>query len=107
MTSPEDFFSLKLEQLIGGYFHQDWDLNGGDTQRVLDMVVANSTPDELAADAEALAALMAEEFDEAALEEVLARHGCGYYPPGDDGAQTHAEWLEEIAQRLTAALSDE
>jgi CdiI immunity protein len=88
-----------LWQLLGAYFHQDWDLEGPDWQSVIAAYRAESDPEDAACSARDISALLAATLDDAELERLFYdAFGCGYYPPG--AGLTVREWLLEVRRAL-------
>lgn len=83
---------------VGGYLHQDWDVDHATVwdalQNCLDDL-AQSGEDDGARLAEEVRSLLLRSDDDIALE--LTSLGCGYYPPGDH--LTNRQWLVEVAVR--------
>lgn len=86
-----------LAQLMGAYFHQDWDLDSPDEWAVLEMFIAgepalaSALPDEIDS-------VLAAGPDEDQLKElVIDRLGGSFLADWDGG--TYRGWLAEIASR--------
>lgn len=95
--SPEDLG--RLPQFFGGYFNEDWDLDGPDADAILDRFM-NHNPDVKARSE--LAALI-DRFlngndDDAQLAQRLFKQLWCYYAP----AGSTREWLQHVARRLRA-----
>ena len=91
-----------LSQLLGAYFHQDWDLDGG---RVSDTVTAflREPRDTVIAAADQIGELIAMDLGEGALEARLGEMGCQY-----DAGETdddYRRWLREVLQQLRGFLT--
>lgn len=89
--------SRDLYQFLGGYFHQDWDLEADDWEGVVDNYVND---DPVAGPLRTLA----EEIDylrttrtEAELSQFLLRTAGAYYNPRP---LTYKVWLAQLAERL-------
>ena len=72
-----------LEQLMGAYFHQDWDLDGGEASDTVRAFLRE--PRELVvATADEIDTLLDERLPEGALEARLDAWGCDYYAGDTD-----------------------
>ncbi|WP_155992866.1 contact-dependent growth inhibition system immunity protein [Nocardioides sp. URHA0020] len=86
-----------LDQLMGAYFHQDWDVDG-DEWDVLDLFrkdepgLAAALPDEIER-------TLADHPDEAGLRSLIVDELGGSYAADGDGG-TYREWLTQIADRI-------
>jgi hypothetical protein len=91
-----------LCQLMGGYFHQDWDLVGPDTESVLEGFASVNTRNEVSLAHSELETLLSRCLDESELAKNLDTLGCYYYPIGD--GITYDEWLRQVAAWLSKFL---
>lgn len=101
MTAPSEQDHPVAGQLLGGYYHQDWDLEDPDPDTAVGRFLAASAPGTASAlitDLERLRADLAPLDDEAALA-ALYGMGCEFYPPGS--GLTVDAWLAHL-QRLAA-----
>jgi hypothetical protein len=72
----------RLGPLFGGYFHEDWDLEGSTPAAVLDKFV-DGNPTQLVRDVcDAVEDLLALRLSEPETERILADAGLAYHPPG-------------------------
>jgi CdiI immunity protein len=95
----------RLRQFFGGYFHQDWDIDGGDWRGVLGVYCrqnGNEALGRLSADLERLLALV---VDDHAITEYLATElWCNYVPQG--GPDAARQWLREVVAAVQEQLSE-
>ena len=91
-----------VEQLMGAYFHQDWDIDGG---RVSDTVAAflDEGRDMVAAAADQIDDLMAMDLPEGSLASLLDGMGCQYYAGDTD--EDYRRWLREVRDQMRAFLA--
>lgn len=94
----------RLSQFFSGYFHEDWELEAEDPNRIIDIYLSQRTDREhlfrLAAD---LDALTSSELSDDALSRLLfVELGC-YYDPAADGLSARA-WLQQVSCRLRGGL---
>jgi hypothetical protein len=91
-----------LKYLMGAYFHQDWDLDGG---TVSDTVSAflDERRDLVSSCADQIDALLAQDLVEGELAAVLDEWGSDYHA-GDTDAD-HREWLDDIRRQIHTFLS--
>lgn len=94
--------TYELEQFLGGYFHQDWDLEGPNTAGIVDAFVGDAEREEIGTVRSAIGELLARLDSEQELAAYAERINLGYYPPGGD--QTYRAWFEEVAAHLATAL---
>jgi hypothetical protein len=89
-----------LRQLMGAYFHQDWELDG-DESDVVDLFVRHEpeSADRLPAEVDRL---LAELPDEPALRSFILEDLGAYYLADAEGG-TFRGWLSQIAERVRAA----
>ena len=95
----------QLTHLFVGYFHQDFAVEFGDTERALSVYIDNASTIELRATADVLSALIR---DVAGLSnedvgKILVLLGCEYHTPA--GGFTNTTWLEHLERRLRQALA--
>jgi hypothetical protein len=92
-----------LDQLMGAYFHQDWEYEADDTMGIVDLFVQGEP---------VLAPLLPREIDdilatyqsEAELKTLVIDDLGGYYLADWDGG-TYRAWLQQIADRVRAATA--
>ena len=90
-----------LANLMGAYFHQDWDIYG-DEWDVIDVYVRNDPQTAAGALVSDIEATLAAFQDEAELRSfILDDLGACYLADADGG--TYREWLTQIAARVRAA----
>ena len=95
MTGRSDMPTPALEDLMGGYFHQDWDTYGETHMAVVDQFILDDPELAAALPAEILHVLSETPDDE--LETLLESMGCEVYPqPRELG---YRRWLSAIADR--------
>jgi hypothetical protein len=87
-----------LFQVLGGYLHQDFDLDHGRADDALLAAVAGQPPEQVAAAAAELAAHRPSADDEGASRR-FNNELCSYHPPGD--GLSYSEWLDRV-QRVLA-----
>lgn len=101
MTGIQTMRTPALEQLMGAYFHQDWELFGSTHMEVVDYFVEDD-PD-LAATLPAEIALVLERLpSDTAVHQYLDSLGCQILIRSEDG---YREWLADIAARVQERLS--
>jgi len=91
----------QLRQFLGGYFHQDWVVDHGRWEEVVDEFIADSPRHAVLECASELRDLLAAKFDDGELATVLERLGCSLDP-----AALHlrtGEWLRKVLERLSIA----
>jgi hypothetical protein len=91
-----------LQQLLAGYFHQDWDLDGGTSS---DTVAAflNEPTDVTTACAEQIDRLLAEDIPEGELQERLEIWG-NQYRAGDTD-EDYRGWLIDVRDQIRRSLA--
>jgi CdiI immunity protein len=93
----EDFPALWT--FFGGWFHQDWPIEGPDDVAVIERVINESEPEFVRAVRVELDELLSLGMDEEAMRSaVWSGFGCGYTPL-DDGV-TMIEWVRSVRDRL-------
>ena len=87
-----------LDQFLGGYFHQDWDLEAEDWRQVVDQYAASPirTSHQLHALANDIDELMLR-YPESELPAAILDMG-GFYDPRPE--MTFTAWLRLVAERL-------
>lgn len=96
-AAPEQEYPW-ASRLLGGYYHQDWDLDDPDPDTAVGRFLAASAPGtagELIAELDRLRARLGPLGDEAALG-ALYGMGCEFYPPGS--GLTVDAWLAHLQQ---------
>lgn len=88
-----------LEDLLGGYFHEDWRQDAPDADAALALYAKAWPPAHRAAVRGEIDAVL--RLKDAALHKNLRRMGCAYHPPAD-GLSARA-WLERVRDRLGRA----
>jgi hypothetical protein len=89
----------QLWQLLGGYFHQDWDLAGPDWRAVVATYRAESDPQDPARAAREIGTLLNATEDDGELERIVYDDfGCDFYLPG--AGLTVREWLAAVRRTL-------
>lgn len=92
-----------LDQLMGAYFHQDWDLDGTEWAVVEEFLT--DEPD-LAADLPTeIDRVLTTVRDEGDLERLLDAKGCSYW--ADPARGGYRQWLTEIAAHARRASASE
>lgn len=91
-----------LEQLFGGYLHEDWAEDYADFLHAIDAFVENEPSYAPAAPSES-ARLLGECATDEILEQRLDDLGLVYYPPGL-GWSSYRSWVLAVAARLDEAL---
>ena len=90
--------AYRLQQFFGGYFHQDWDVEGASSwQEVIDAYVANAPPAAVETVLCDLSTWLVESADDAS-PNLPPSFGCEYDPRGD--GLTEREWVLQIVDRL-------
>ncbi len=91
----------RLSQFFGGYFHQDWPLEGDDWPAIVTQYLREVDPDEGRALADAIDALVRSTPDDAEMERIVHHDlGCDYDPRPDLGGPTLRQWLGQVADAL-------
>jgi hypothetical protein len=90
-------------QLLAGYFHQDWVLDGGRWEDVVDGFVAESPGSAVVGATADLRTLLAAGFGDVELAGVLDRLGASVDPAAD--GLTATGWLEAVLARLETRTS--
>lgn len=86
-----------LQNLLGGYFHQDWMEYGPNSESVLEQYLKDEWPPEDVSKAlEELKSLLKLPDDE--LAKNIVDMGCEYYPIGL--GFSYREWLTKLANQL-------
>jgi predicted ArsR family transcriptional regulator len=89
-----------LAYLMSAYFHQDWDLDGGEVAHTVTRFM--SEPDELtSACAEQIDELVHRDMAEGDLQEQLVAWGCDYRAGDTD--DDYRRWLSEIRHQIRAS----
>jgi hypothetical protein len=90
-----------LRQLMGAYFHQDWDLSGPGWRDVIAEYVADEGPEAARLAADEIAILLRDTPDDGELRRiVLDALDCCYLP--EPGGLTMRAWLTEMLHALSA-----
>lgn len=90
--------SSELEQFLGAYFHQDWDLEADDWQGIVDNYVnANPVAESLRALAQEIDDVRASRSEPDLTQFLIRGVGICYDPRAE---VTFKEWLAQIAARL-------
>jgi hypothetical protein len=91
-----------LKYLMGAYFHQDWDMDGGKVSDTVSSFLGERR-DLVSSCADEIDALLAQDLAEGELEARLEAWGCDYYA-GDTDAD-YRGWLKEIRGQIRTFLS--
>lgn len=91
-----------VKYLMGAYFHQDWDMDGG---QVSDTVRAflSERRELVSACADQIDELLAKEQPEGELTAQLEAWGCDYYAGESD--DDYRNWLNDIRRQIRTALA--
>lgn len=91
-----------LKYLMGAYFHQDWDIDGG---QVSDTVASflNERPEVVSACADEIDLFLPQDFAEGELRGQLSAWGCDFRAGDTD--DDYRRWLTQISNRLRGFLS--
>ena len=91
-----------VKYLMGTYFHQDWDIDGG---RVSDTVTAylHEQRELVVETVEQIGALVDEDLPEGALRARLEEWGCQYYAGETDA--DYRRWLAEVRDQMRSFLA--
>ena len=91
-----------LRQFFGGYFHQDWNLDGaGSWQDVVRQFVKENPVSRVLAVRDALRSWL-KETEASPLQSLPAAFACDYSPRSD--GFTDREWVEQIADFLVSQV---
>lgn len=98
MTKEDQVETPALDELMNGYFHQDWQLDGstGDVVNLFlewEPQTARALPEEIDAVLDAVS-------DEDSLGDLLRSKGCQYW--ADPVAGGYRSWLQAIARQARA-----
>jgi hypothetical protein len=86
-------------QFLGGYLHQDFDLDYGSAEAAIEQALADWHDDERLSGVEAeLEALL--RLSDVGLQRTVNRI-CDYHPPGD--GLTYRDWVVQVLGRVHAA----
>lgn len=89
-----------LEQLMGGYFNQDWPIEGETDDAIIKLFLHDSSPERISGAINELDHLIAVSTDDdVELGKLLRNLGCDYYYPAF--GLTGLEWLVRIRALLT------
>jgi hypothetical protein len=91
----------ELFQLLGGWLHQDFDLEYQSAEEALAAAIADASLDRLRGALDELRRSRPSDRDEEATRE-FANELCWYHPPGD--GLTYVEWLDHVEVALGNAL---
>lgn len=92
-----------LDQLMGAYFHQDWEEDADDPMEVVDQFLRGE-PSLAPLLGPEIDELLASEASEAELRRLLVDGFGGNYAADWNGG-TYRAWLQQIADRVRAATS--
>jgi hypothetical protein len=98
LDAPASTFP-QLRQFLGGYFHQDWVVEHGTWEEVVDDFIAESTRHAVLESAAELRDLLAAGLGDSELATVLERLGCSVDP-----AALHlsaGDWLRELLEEVS------
>lgn len=88
-----------LEHLMGAYFHQDWDLDGGTVHDTVDAFAAGS-PARVEPAMSDIDQVLELDLREGQLRSLLQSMGCEYFAGDTD--DDYRNWLADIRARLQA-----
>lgn len=91
-----------VKYLMGGYFHQDWDVYGGEVSDAVTAFLRDS-PSRIVETADQIERLIQEQLPEGALEARLDEWGCDYYAGDTD--DDYRRWLAEIRDQMRSFLA--
>ena len=91
-----------VKYLMGAYFHQDWDIDGGEPSDTVASFL-HERRELVATCADQLDELLRQDFPEGGLEAQLVEWGCEYY--AGDADQDYRRWLDAIRQQIRTALT--
>lgn len=91
-----------LKYLMSAYFHQDWDLDGGEVSDTVSAFL-NERRDLVSSCADEIDALLAQDLAEGEIKALLDEWGSDYHA-GDTDAD-HRQWLEDIRRQIRTFLS--
>lgn len=89
-----------MQHLAGAYFHQDYDLDEGSPQAVLDAFVSGEGQASVAELVSEIDRLLASPVSEPELYDLWIGGWHAFYSPRDDG-HTMRGWLTEVRNRLS------
>jgi len=90
-----------IQQLLGGYFHQDWDLEANDDLGVVRRFIEDVGGEKKQSILDAIDQVLLE--DEAKVSSFLSESGCEYYFAGD--GLTAKGWLMRLRSEFDAFQS--
>ena len=88
----------ELSRILGGYLHQDWDIEGDTPDDALRLARREGDSTDLATAVQEIDALLATQLDETGLREIVERMTEGY-SPSLDGWEIRP-WLRHVRQIL-------
>ena len=91
-----------LTYLMGAYFHQDWDMDGGDSSDTVASFL-NERPALVSACADEIDRLLTRHLAEGELAEQLIAWGCGFRAGDTD--EDYRVWLARISAQIRTFLS--
>ena len=100
MTEAES----SLGSLLGGYFHQDWDIEGPNAEAVIRRFASENLREDVVTAKDEAQALLAAGLGEHELAATVKALGQDYLPEAD--GMSYRRWLEFIVEALEAELED-
>lgn len=91
----------QLEQLAGAYFHQDYGLDFGSPEQVIDGFIADEGSAAIAELVSEIDQLLASCLTDNEIRGLWIKEWHASYDPGDDG-QSMRDWLTSLRARLAA-----
>ena len=95
----------RLEQLAGGYFHEDYQLEFGKADEALLAFRDGFSAEFIHSAADELDVLLASRATESELDDLWINQLGANYDPRDDGL-TYREWFAHVRDLLTQAKAD-
>jgi hypothetical protein len=91
-----------LDHLMGAYFHQDWDLDGGTVNDTVNAFAVDS-PARVESTVADIDEVLDRPLPEGGLRSLLESMGCAYYAGETD--QDYRTWLLDIRESLSGRAS--
>ena len=91
-----------LKYLMGAYFHQDWDMDGGTVSDAVSSFLTERRELVLSC-ADEIDGLLAQDFGQGELEALLDDWGSDYY--AGDSQEDYRRWLDDIRRQIRTSLT--
>lgn len=88
-----------LRHFFGSYFHQDWDIDYGSTEEVVDAFVRREPQEAIDGAKKELREIIDDSCTEAEIEKILLDFGCEYYV--DKSHSQPSIWIKQVLELLS------